>query len=62
MTLTNKFIFAGDEGSILRLISVEDVDDELDIITGEIGMISSFCLSVFVSLLMSMPVLLNICA
>ena len=35
MTLRNKFIFEGDDGSMIRLISMEEEDDELDIINGE---------------------------
>ena len=35
MTLRNQFLFAGDEGTILRGLSSEEEDDELEIISGE---------------------------
>ena len=35
LTLRNRFLFVGDEGTILRGLSSEDEDDELEIISGE---------------------------
>ncbi len=36
LTLRNQFLFSGDEGTILRGLSSEEEDDELEIINGEV--------------------------
>lgn len=35
MTLSNEFLFSGDEGTILRGVCSVEEDDELEIISGE---------------------------